>query len=172
MTTIYARMTIGVHSSCSATLVHTNRTNGTYIPTSKKSWYGIILELATQQAHIKSHFSGYIGRNPTTSTRRKIPSVLSFPPARLSGDKRGNARSSQVHKIYHVGCTVIRNLTQKHCQLRHFDVSTKTLFALHLACHVQFIICRFLCEYGCPCIETANPLPLKLLRTQILEHHI
>ena len=24
---------------------------------------GIILELATQQAHIKSHFSGYIGRN-------------------------------------------------------------------------------------------------------------
>ena len=75
-------------------------------------------------------------------------------------------------KIYHVGCTVIRNLTQEHCQLRYFDVSTKTFFALHRSCHVQLIICRFLCEYGCPRIETANPLPFKLLRTQILEHHI
>lgn len=38
-------MVIGVHSSCSATLVHTNRTNGTYIPTSKKSWYGSVFLL-------------------------------------------------------------------------------------------------------------------------------
>ena len=152
---------------------------------------GIILELATQQAHIKSHFSGYIGRNQHFSLvevvglRNVKPQVL---PLAATGKRyqasyhflllncRGIREETHVllrHiKIYHVGCTVIRNLTQEHCQFRYFDVSTKTLFALHRACHVQLIICRFLCEYGCPRIETANPLPLKLLRTQILEHHI
>ena len=75
-------------------------------------------------------------------------------------------------EVYHVGGAVVGNLTQEHCQFRHFDVGAETLFTLDCTCHVQFIIGCFLRKYRRPRIEARNLLTLQFSWSKVLKHHI
>ncbi len=67
---------------------------------------------------------------------------------------------------------VIRYLVVEGGKLRHFDEVAETLLLHHVVRHVELKVGGLLGEYRRPRIETADVLPLQLLRAQVLEQEV
>ena len=108
----------------------------------------VIAELAAKQAHIESHFAGYVG------CHKHLALVKVFGRGRVKSKVCPISAVSELHqplyhrlllcrgcaakkthillghiKVYHFRCAVVGNLAEESCQLGHFDVAAKTLLA-------------------------------------------